>query len=322
MIKGCYLLLLVLLLSFYMDQKVRAQYPSGSYYTPAQQAQPPAGTATPAPPAAATQPGYQQPAQPVYQQPAQPVYQQQPGYQSPEGLQGYPATASAYEPEPALGKKKSDHERAVNEIGLGLLGIIDMPIVAAELDETNSFYFANLRGDAELAAPTIGVRYWFNETVGIQGGLGLGFSEGAIERVAGGVTTKADSPSYMAFTVHAGVPLALIYSGHFVFEVVPLIDAGLSTGTVYGLTPESNTDVSSLLLRVGARVGAEIHFGFIGIEQLALQTSLGLQLSYLSKSLSYPGVEENASELTIGTTAGNSPWDLFTKNISAIYYIY
>ncbi len=211
----------------------------------------------------------------------------------------------------------------MGQVGLALLGIMNMPVVASELNLETGYYEPRLTEEADLSAPTIGLRYWMNKTFGLEAGLGLGISGASLERSTATETVTTDLPSTTAFTFHVGVPIALLYSGHFVFEVVPIVNGGLSTGTIYGdAAALGNWDTSTFLLQAGARVGAEIHFGFLGVEQLALQASLGFRLSYISASAETEGYAENSSRLSLGTTAGSDPWDLFTENLSAIYYIY
>jgi hypothetical protein len=317
--KGLQILPVLFTLCILSNLQARAQYPGGGYYTPTQQPQQP-GTATPQ----ATYPqSYQQPAQPTYQQPVQPAQSsyQQYGYQS---STKYQTSLDSEEEEKEKPKKKaSDHEQAVGEVGLALLGIMKMPIVATELDELTGFAVPRLDEEADVVAPTVGLRYWTSETFGIEGGLGLGFSEGSLETAT--VTDKADTdlPSTTAFTFHVGVPIALLYSGHFVFEVVPIVNGGFSSGTVYGdPATETKWDVSTFLLQIGSRLGAEIHFGFLGVEQLAVQASLGFQFSYLKATVETTDYAQNKSSVSFGTTAGRNPWDLFSSSLSAIYYIY
>lgn len=314
--KGSLVFTTLFTLCLFMNPQARAQYPGGNYYTPTQQQQPTTESAQTAYPQQYEQAQPQQ-AQPTYQQPAQTSYQQS-GYQASTSY----GSASEIEKPPSK-KEKSDHDQAVGNIGLAILGVMNMPIVAVELDEESGTYIPRLDEEADLSAPTIGLRYWIDKTFGVEAGLGLGMSEASIERLTATETVKSDLPSTTAFTFHLGVPIALLYSGHFVFEVVPIVNGGLSTGTVYGDPAIGNNwDVSSFLLQVGARVGAEIHFGFIGVEQLALQASLGFRLSYLTASAETTGYTENGSRLSLGTTVGSDPWDLFTENLSAIYYIF
>ncbi|HEY3500380.1 MAG TPA: hypothetical protein VGK73_37065, partial [Polyangiaceae bacterium] len=130
------------------------------------------------------------------------------------------------------------------------------------------------------------------------------------------------------FNIHGGVPLALASAGHFTFEVVPELNVGFgSFSTDPNGEDEGDVSMSGFHLDVGARVGAEIHFGFIQLPQLALQGSVGLQLAIDNGKTTNstpvdpdPDVEVSSRRTAFQTTVGNNPWDIFTGNISALYY--
>jgi hypothetical protein len=75
---------------------------------------------------------------------------------------------------------------------------------------------------------------------------------------------------------------------------------------------------------VGARAGAEIHFGFIDIPQLALQASIGLRFDVDSGSTTDStgpdDVEVSSNRTHLHTTVQGAPWAIFTNNIAALYY--
>lgn len=207
------------------------------------------------------------------------------------------------------------HADVVGTFGIGFFGITDVPVCLDGGCDTGA-----------VATPAIGLRYWLNETIGIEGGLGIGISSGTQTlEPAGGATDENLDVSTTAFLLHGAVPLALAYNGNFVFEVVPELDFGFATGTAYdnnapmGAAP-NDTDISGLLFRLGARAGAEVHFGFIGMPQLALQGTVGLHLTLASRSQSNTGGDVSHSTTNIGTSVQGEPWDIFTGNITAIYY--
>jgi hypothetical protein len=220
------------------------------------------------------------------------------------------------EDRPRKRKGKSDHDEAVGHLGVGFFGVTSVPVAVGD-DPTTVAY------DQSVSAPTVGVRYWLSRFLGIEVGLGLGISSGSFERDEPAGTTVSDPPSTTAIAIHGGVPLCLLASDHFGFQLVPALDFGFATGTVLGATAEQDVDVSGLLFQVGAMVGAEIHFGFIGIPQLALEGGVGLHVRTESRSADFPGdVSVSQSELSIGTNVGNNPWDFFTETITAIYYFH
>jgi len=215
----------------------------------------------------------------------------------------------------------SDHSAMVENFGIGFFGVMGVPIAFAttppEVVADRHTVFAET-----VQAPTIGLRYWLSDRLGVEGALGIGIRSESLETTdATGATASAYDLSATALVIHGGVPLALAYSGHFVFEVVPELNFGFSSGTVKGVTAQQDVDVGGLLVELGARAGAEIHFGFIDIPQLALQGSVGFHLTYQSRSSEAgSGISADQSGFFLGTSWREDPWDLFTGNVAAIYY--
>lgn len=208
------------------------------------------------------------------------------------GLPGAaPQTAIAA---PAAGG--TDHSLVVGHLGVGYLGRPGVPVGAA----------ATL-----VNAPVIGVRYWLDPGMGIDVGLGFGFQNSS-QTTAG---TSVDGPSLWAFVLHGGVPLALATGRHYTFEIVPEANIGLGGGST------GDTNHHGFLLDIGARAGAEIQFGFIGLPELALQGSIGAMLNVASSSSTPDGGDKTGqSSLSLNTTVYNSPWGIFTNSLTALYY--
>ncbi|MES1178130.1 MAG: hypothetical protein ABUL62_27650 [Myxococcales bacterium] len=179
----------------------------------------------------------------------------------------------------------TDHQGVVGHFGVGFMGTRGLALGAA---------------GAAVDAPVIGLRYWLDDRMGIDAGLGLRFSGGS-----------DPTPSYNIAIVHFGVPLALAGSKHFSFQVVPEANLGYGTAKV-GAGPTTK----DFHLDLGARAGAEIQFGFIGIPELALQGGIGVGLNYDHFSTAGQG----AHTLAFGTSVGDTPWQIFTGNIAALYY--
>jgi hypothetical protein len=133
---------------------------------------------------------------------------------------------------------------------------------------------------------------------------------------------EVNDPSLFGLALHAGLPLVFATSSHFAFEVIPELNVGFVSGGQQ--LASGDVDLSGVLLQIGARVGAEIQFGFIDIPQLALQATVGLHLSYTGTSASVDSPAGNAevsrSNLSFGTTVQSTPWDIFRSNVAAIYY--
>jgi hypothetical protein len=181
---------------------------------------------------------------------------------------------------------------------------------------------------AALVAPVIGMRYWIDPGLGIDAGLGFSKSTGSTQVDPGGagMSVTTDAPGPLVILLHGGLPLALADSEHFVFEVVPELNIGYAShkveGAIGGGTDEDT--FSALHFDVGARAGAEIHFGFIDIPQLALQAGVGLSLAFDSTTTEddqgATTATTDTSRTGISTGVGDNPWNIFAANVAALYY--
>jgi len=204
-------------------------------------------------------------------------------------------------PQAAAVAGSSDHDSVVGRLAVGYLGRNAIPVGAGV-------------GVNAIPTPVIGVRYWLSDMLGIDAGLGFGLTSGS--QTAGGMSN--DTPSWHLFMIHGGVPLSLASAGHFSFQIVPELNLGFAGGSVDA--GGDTNKVSGFHLDVGARAGAEIHFGFINVPQLSLQGSVGLRLNMDSQSSTIAGNETKASSFGLGTTVGDNPWNIFTSNVAALYY--
>ena len=207
----------------------------------------------------------------------------------------------------------TDHSLVVGHLGVGHFGILSIP------------YAAGLDGEigAQLNAPTIGARYWLDERLGIEAAIGIGYASGSVTTETGNVSTEVSEPSVFGLALHAGLPLVFATSSHFAFQLIPELNFGFASGGTSAPGPMgADVDLSGVLLQLGARVGAEIQFGFIGIPQLALQATVGLHMTYtgISASNETANTSVTRSDFAFGTTLQNTPWDIFRTNVAAIFY--
>jgi hypothetical protein len=230
------------------------------------------------------------------------------------------ASASQLDAASASGSGRDDHERVIGHVGVGFFGIRSIPVGFTR--DT-----AALTGtDAQtLDAPTIGVRYWMNDSFGLEAALGFAVSSGSTSTDTQAGSTDSDLPSRYAFAFHGGVPIAFMHEQHYKFLVIPEINIALGGGTdPLGSGSTDDYIYSSFLFEVGARVGAEVHFGFIGVPQLSLQGTVGANLRYATVNQNKvvgPSEEDlSISAFSVGTTVQQEPWNIFVTNVSAIYY--
>ena len=217
----------------------------------------------------------------------------------------------------------SDHAGVVGTLGIGFFGVMDVPAMGctgAACPDTAATANA-------VSAPTLGLRYWLQEDLGIEAALGFNISSsGASTTPPAGAAFDTNGPSYVAVALHGGLPLVMAHSGHFALEIIPELNFGIASGSLDDTSP-ANLDVTlgGMLFELGARAGAEIQFGFIGIPQLALQGTIGAHLRYEGRSATVTGAggptDISTSSFRFGTSVQGEPWDIFTGAITAIYYL-
>ena len=197
---------------------------------------------------------------------------------------------------------RDNHMSVIGRAGLGFVGVNDVP-----MGDLATF----------VTAPTLGVRYWFSEMIGLDVGIGIGYVGGNIE--SGGTSSPVDDG--FAMTIHGGVPIALFHDSFYTFQLIPELNLGFSSGTIYGPTPDSDVGRSGFLFSLGARAGAEIQFGFMGIPNLSLMATVGLAFNYLTGSLSPRGGSSSSQTVfNFGTSLQGEPWDIFVGSLTAFYY--
>ena len=277
-------------------------------------------------PAAQQPPAQQPPAQQTWQQPQQqpPQGWQQPA-QQPPAQQGQAGWASDAERPPAVSGDDSpaehDHMLVVGNLGVGFFGFRQYPIGPVSADPTTG----SAGIGSFLDVPTVGIRFWLNEQIGLDMAMGFGFGSGSFDQ--GNVGFDLDQ--YIALGLHAGLPVSLYHGEHYNFLIIPELNFGFADGsTPSAANPVDNRDfVGGFTFGVGARAGAEIQFGFIDIPELALQGTIGVHLDYLAANQDIcddasctTSTQGSVSFFNVTTGVFEEPWDLFTGAITAIYY--
>lgn len=144
-----------------------------------------------------------------------------------------------------------------------------------------------------LTMPKLGIRYWLAGSVGLDIGLGLGIvNTKDINTCPAG---DCDAPSVrtgginggFGIGLHLGLPIAISKGAHHALLFIPEFGLGYGTMTLYSGDmgdPLDDISMSGLQIDAGIRIGAEVHFGGIGLQNLSLQLSIGLGIRYRSGS--------------------------------------
>jgi hypothetical protein len=232
------------------------------------------------------------------------------------GAMTLPGAAPAAQPNPG----NSDHDQMVGHFAIGFLGTRSMLVGCAGDGIPGQAGCNPTVGGAgtvlDVAAPVIGARYWINSLIGIDAGIGVGIVSQSGKDGGG---NKVNLPTTTAFLIHGGVPLALASSGHFAFEVIPEMNIGFG-GWSEDVNGGPSSSGNGFHLDLGARAGAEIQFGFIGIPQLSLLGTVGLAFAIDNTSIKVGGTKAEYNTTRFGTSFNDSPWSIFTSNVGALYY--
>jgi hypothetical protein len=209
----------------------------------------------------------------------------------------------------------TDHSRVVGHLGVGYFGQLPVQLGSGAV-ATNA-----------VPLERVGVRYWFNDGVGLDVALGLAISTGSVSTNG----TSSDRPSLFGIGFHAGVPIALFSGKHYTFVIIPQAAYGHESQTIKAPagspagTPDTTHDGNHF--RIGAAAGATIHFGFIGIPQLTLDATVGLFADLTGGNSKVPNggagggtTSTSSNQFTLTTSTSNQPWNIFITNVAAIYH--
>jgi hypothetical protein len=236
-----------------------------------------------------------------------------------------PAAAAAETPAPPAAEGEGDPGLWVHHLGVTYFDVTNLPI-ANQVAAGGAAPGPGGLTSSNVAAPVVGVRYWLTNRFGIDGGLGFGLAGGSDQAVSGGTTTTVNKTGTTGFALHGGVPISLAEGKHYAFLVIPDFTVGFTSATysppaVAGGTAGPNQSLSGFLFDIGARAGAEIYFGFIGLPQLALQATVGLSYRRSVYKWSSSGNSSSDGTNTFGTQVNADPWAIFQDAISATYYL-
>jgi hypothetical protein len=210
--------------------------------------------------------------------------------------------APAPPPPPPPAPSASDFDISQRRIGIGYAGVSQVPIGGPA---------------GTITAPAIGVRAWISQSLGFDAALGLGVAWGSTE--ANGTTMDLDPVS--GFAAQFGFPINLATGRHVLFQVIPR--GGLAYGRTSMPSPGVGlpaTDFSGFRGNLGVRSGLEIFWGFIGLPELSLSATVGLETEVVSLTQSSGTLSSTTTLWGMSTTVQASPWEIFTSNLAARYY--
>jgi len=267
------------------------------------QAKPPARTTAPAPtPAPATAPA--------------PPPERTADRAADRGAERVVVERAAPAPAPAAEDRETDGEKAMGGYALVVFN-------------TQPFDFANSGGAAPipLTVYTVGLRHWTTQpwnrfrNWGVDLGVGLAVARTSVTQPQTGQLVTSDGASVTGFGLHAGLPLAVKHHKHATFEVVPELDLVYAKETIPAATAGGDaTRYSGWSVRMGARAGFEIFFGFVGLPQLAVEASLGATIRYDSLSSKVGPSDRSTRTWSVATLRGSEPWSIFSGSVAAMYH--
>jgi hypothetical protein len=216
--------------------------------------------------------------------------------------------------------RATDFSKIVGHVGVAYFGSYDVPLGTTRTPNT-------------VATQMLGIRTFFSPKVGLDVGLGIGITSGSSEIKQGSVSTSADAPSTLAFSLKVGLPLVLASSRHYAFFIEPQALFGYAGETVKANVPPGGTAVADTKhngtrFTVGGAAGAMVQFGFIGMPQLALDATVGLGLDISNGKTESPDptaggnatATRSANAVGFSTLSGSQPWNIFHSNVEVIYF--
>lgn len=210
----------------------------------------------------------------------------------------------------------SDHQAVVGRFGVGFEGGALVP----EGITTGGFWYASVSA--------VTARWWWSERLGFELALGFGYNRGSgSERATVGplyYASRVSEPAAIRFTVRVGAPYALYVGQHVTLLALPQVLFGYARARFWG--QRNGADAVVLVdgwgyrLEAALQAGAELHFGFLGMPELALQGMFGVSLRHNWATQRFDPEEWTLERTTVEVGETNSPLDFFRTAVSARYY--
>jgi hypothetical protein len=226
-------------------------------------------------------------------------------------------------PKPKPDDERPDHDRVVGRLGVSWFGVSTIPMGMGAPSGTADNPSLMVSAPITINAPALGIRWWFNQTLGIDVGLGFGYSGGSTTDTTGTTSTSTSKLGAFGMLIHGGVPLSLATGKHISLQITPETNLGFAHASVSPTAPMSglpSAGLNGFRFDLGARIGGEVQFGFIGIPELSLEGSIGAFFTYQSTGVSAGPASHNDSSVGLTTASFNNPWDFFASVVRARYY--
>ena len=219
--------------------------------------------------------------------------------------------------EKAAGK---DHDLWVGHVGASWFGTSEVPIADGAPTGTKDNPGIAPPGPKQfVTVPAIGIRYWMSRVIGLDIGIGFSASTGSIRSTS----TAIDKKTVFGFLIHAGVPLSPVQGKHIALLITPEINFGFANSRVepaLQTDPPPSAELWGTRFDIGAKIGGEIYFGFMGIPELALEGSIGAYLTHQRTTISVAQASYAETDVLATTIDYKDPWRLFTSLVAARYY--
>jgi hypothetical protein len=203
---------------------------------------------------------------------------------------------------------ESNHDQVVRAWGVHFFGAPELEALAA--DSTG----APIPGT--LSVPTFGLRRWYTPGIGLDVGLGVGYSSQSQSGAMGGL------PTNYAGGAIVGVPLDILALKYFNFFFEP----GLSLYYGSGSYTANKTDYSfsTTVITVSGNLVTEVHLGFFGLPNVSVELATGLRFQNLDQTLSIGTGSVTQTERTLGTNnlANLSLHSLWDTVLGVTYYFW
>jgi hypothetical protein len=204
----------------------------------------------------------------------------------------------------------SDQRAMVRRIGLGYTGRRDVTV-------------QRLTGvDDTLQIGVFNLRYWAGEGWGIDVGLGTSWSNNSQTTSDGDRTTPLPGPSNFGGNLHLGLPIVASTYKDFSVLIIPEVDLGLANVFIEDPdTADRNIAGGGFTVGVGGRVGGELHFGMLGLPQLAVESTVGLTGRFGFGNAKQGKVTTTSFVGAVSLPLAQDPLDLVLGNLAIRYYL-